>query len=80
MVTDDQDISEIIRNGGEFWVVEVQNTDGSGTWRPWVRSVDRDEARDAYKFEKARRPDLSWRPRMITVTATVLNWEGLDFG
>jgi hypothetical protein len=62
-------IDEIIRNGGEFWIVEVG---GNGDEpRVWLRNTDRESMRIELAAERSRRPDLTWTPKRVWVEVEI---------
>lgn len=58
-------INEILRNGGEFWIVEVSG-DGNEA-RVWLRNTDRLSIKMELAAERMRRPDLIWTPKRVRV-------------
>jgi len=63
------EIDGILRNGGDFWIVEVGG-DGNES-RVWLRNTDRFSIKLDLAAERMRRPDLTWTPKRITVTSEV---------
>lgn len=62
-------VDEIIRNGGEFWVVEVSG-DGNEP-RVWLRNTDQFSIKTELAAERMRRPDLIFTPKKVTVSTEI---------
>jgi hypothetical protein len=63
------EIDEILRNGGEFWMVEVSGD--SGEPRVWLRNTDRSSILMELAAERMRRPDLTWTPKRVKVETVI---------
>jgi hypothetical protein len=63
------EIDEIIRNGGEFWIVEVSGDNGE--LRVWLRNTDQVSIKMELAAERMRRPNLTWTPKKVTVVTEV---------
>lgn len=66
---------EIIREGGVFWYVEVENTDAPGTFRILSREEDSGRTKSELKFHRDRDElGRTFRAREMTITSEVMNW------
>ncbi len=63
------EIDHILRNGGEFWIVEVGG-DGNES-RVWLRNTDRGSMKIDLASERMRRPDLTWTPKRVRVEVEI---------
>lgn len=65
-------IDEIIRTGGEFWLVEVSDPNtGDTSPRVWLRNTNRGSIKIELALERMRRPGLLWTPRRVKVVTEV---------
>lgn len=68
-------IDEIIRNGGEFWVIEAENRGDPGTWRPVDRESTGVRARDTLHFHRSRDTlSRTFRAQHVEVKITPTDW------
>jgi hypothetical protein len=65
------EIDEIIRNGGDFWIVEVTGGGCDPEPRVWLRNTDRESMKIDLAGERSRRPDLTWTPKRVWVETEV---------
>jgi hypothetical protein len=67
------EIDEILRNGGEFWLIEVHNPDRDleGVSRVHLRDTDRFSVLMELAAERMRRPDLVFVPKRIRVETVI---------
>jgi hypothetical protein len=67
------EIDHILRNGGDFWIVEVHNPedDFEGVSRVCLRGTDRFAIKMELASERMRRPDLIWTPKRVWVEVEV---------
>lgn len=63
------EIDEIIRNGGDFWIVEVSG--GGHDSRVWLRNTDRESIAMELAAERARRPEFTWTPKRVWVEVEI---------
>lgn len=71
----ENEIDRIVHDGGEFFVIEVENRGDPGTWRPVTRETTREAAK--IEIDRCRSHDTLgriYRPRKVVVTSTVLDW------
>lgn len=64
-------IDEILRNGGEFWIIEVHGGDCDPEPRVMYRDTDRYRTDIELATERMRRPDLKWVPKKVTVVTEI---------
>lgn len=63
------EIDRILREGGDFWIVEVSGD--SGEPRVWLRNTDQFSMKIELASERMRRPDLTWTPKHVWVEVEV---------
>jgi hypothetical protein len=63
------EIDHILRNGGDFWIVEVSGD--SNEPRVWLRNTDRFSILMDLAAERLRRPDLIWTPKRVWVEVEI---------